>query len=360
MNDILEKGKSAGLVRLDNQHNTGNLRVFYPKANQDFPFTPEEAVRMRVYTQLVLDYGYKPELITFEHQVKMGSSYKRVDLAVFEDTSKFKLLIIVECKREDISQSGFEEAEKQAFSYDNQQASAYIWVSSLSKNSYYKNSYTATGRTRDKLTDIPSFGTKNAFWYHIYEFLSIQLNFLKTLYDDVLVPIVRKKWFLRYLVYLFLFFVSGYFLSIFNANTLTPFVIRKTNLLQNTITFKHLYWFVPIVSTLLVVFLMRERVLIRAAKSSKNKYDYFWVTCLMIIVPTLFFTGILFDYKKDCYKCVDCINEWKCWWSYNHFALYAREDRYLEYFVPFRIFTPVLAFLTLLANWILKFYKNLG
>ena len=359
MNDILEKGKSAGLVRLDNQHNTGNLRVFYPKANIDVPFTPEEAVRMRVYTQLVLDYGYKPELITFEHQVKMGSSYKRVDLAVFEDASKFKLLIIVECKREDISQKDFEEAEKQAFSYDNQQAAAYIWVSSLSKNSYYKNSYSATGRTRDKLADIPSFGTKNAFWYYIYEYLSIQLNFLKTLYDDVVVPIVRKKWFLRYLVYLFLFFVSGYFLSIFNANTLTPFAIRK-NLLQNTITFKHLYWFVPIISTLLVVFLMRERVLIRAAKSSKNKYDYYWVACLMIIVPTLFFTGIFFDYKKDCYKCIDCLNEWKCWWSYNHFALYAREDRYLEYFVPFRIFTPLLAFLTLFVNWILKFYKNLG
>ena len=52
MNDILEKGKSAGLIHLDKQHSTGNQRVFYPKANIDVPFTPEEAVRMRVYTQL--------------------------------------------------------------------------------------------------------------------------------------------------------------------------------------------------------------------------------------------------------------------------------------------------------------------
>jgi type I restriction enzyme M protein len=63
--------------------------------------TPEEYVRQEIEKSLVREYRYPPSEIAVEFRVKLGSSSKRADLAVFPEDSPHKqqnVWAIVECK----------------------------------------------------------------------------------------------------------------------------------------------------------------------------------------------------------------------------------------------------------------------
>ena len=67
--------------------------------------TPEENVRQRVARSLIDEYGYKQEDIAVEFSIRLGSRRKGVDLAIFPPGAKHQqqnIIIIVECKREQI------------------------------------------------------------------------------------------------------------------------------------------------------------------------------------------------------------------------------------------------------------------
>ncbi|GAP12176.1 type I restriction-modification system methyltransferase subunit [Bellilinea caldifistulae] len=69
------------------------------------PDTPEENVRQRIARSLLEDYGYDKSDIEIEFTVNLGSSKKRVDIAIFPPHVEHKqenIKIIVECKREEV------------------------------------------------------------------------------------------------------------------------------------------------------------------------------------------------------------------------------------------------------------------
>ena len=82
--------------------------------------TPEEHVRQRIARSLVEDYGYDRKDTEVEFTVNLGSSKKRVDIAIFPPAAEHKqknIRIIVECKREDVRPADRDNGIEQLRSY---------------------------------------------------------------------------------------------------------------------------------------------------------------------------------------------------------------------------------------------------
>ena len=78
---------------------------------------PEEQVQAEAFLKLVLDYGYKPERIKHYVQVTMGSSSREADMIVYKDEACKEPHILVECKKQEVSEQEFLQAIEQAYSY---------------------------------------------------------------------------------------------------------------------------------------------------------------------------------------------------------------------------------------------------
>ncbi len=97
--------------------------------------TPEEHVRQRIARSLVEDYGYDKADIEIEFTVKLGSSKRRVDIAIFLPQTKHKqenIKIIIECKREEIRPTDRDNGTEQLKSYLSACANAHfgMWIGS--------------------------------------------------------------------------------------------------------------------------------------------------------------------------------------------------------------------------------------
>ncbi len=82
--------------------------------------TPEEHVRQRIARSLLDDYGYDKVDVELEFSVNLGSSKKRVDIAIFPPLTEHKqqnVKTIVECKREDVRPTDRDNGVEQLKSY---------------------------------------------------------------------------------------------------------------------------------------------------------------------------------------------------------------------------------------------------
>jgi len=82
--------------------------------------TPEEYVRQNIERRLVKELGYDPSRIAVEFSIKMASTKKRVDLAIFAEGVAHlqeNIEIIIECKKDSIKPSNQKEGEGQLKSY---------------------------------------------------------------------------------------------------------------------------------------------------------------------------------------------------------------------------------------------------
>ncbi len=98
---------------------------------------PEEFVQATAYLKLIIDYNYSPLNISVNENVQVGSSTKEADILVYNETNS-KILIVVECKEEQINERQFQVAVGQAYSYAHSLAAQYIWVTSGIKNEYFE------------------------------------------------------------------------------------------------------------------------------------------------------------------------------------------------------------------------------
>ena len=82
--------------------------------------TAEEYVRQNVERSLVQEYQYPREDIAVEFPIKLGSSRKRVDLAIFDEGKEHKqdhIIVLVECKQEGTSTQDKRDGVAQLQSY---------------------------------------------------------------------------------------------------------------------------------------------------------------------------------------------------------------------------------------------------
>jgi type I restriction-modification system DNA methylase subunit len=87
----------------------------------------------------------------------MGSETKEADIAVYSDDECEETYILVECKKEDITDQEFNKAVDQAYSYAVAEGAKYVWTTSRIKNQYYEVP-DKKPKSRIEIPDIPQFG----------------------------------------------------------------------------------------------------------------------------------------------------------------------------------------------------------
>lgn len=331
-------------------------RIDYPLVQQSFAATPEEEVRLDAYLYLTVKLNYPPACIDFEYPVKMGSSYKRIDIAVFADERRQHPFMWVECKRPGTGASLMQEAIKQVFSYDNQLPAPYLWVTNGMQHYIYRCEWRQRGRERYPISQLPRYNhaQRGLLWWHRFR------RKLKHFWQTYLLSQLRREWVSKWLLITALSIAIGLGFSWLHARTLTPFVLHKTQWLKH-ITFQHLYWFVALSASFsLLVILFGFIIPRRLARGVRQKPGLTILALLLISLPVLLIPNLLFGADATCFRCGGCASQWQCWWTYAHFRLYKPNEWFWQYFTPYMISAPLQAFMILLTAWGFKVFEKLN
>ena len=166
MKDYLQIGIEKGLISFN--EDKSRITYIYLKKERNYN-NPEEKVQAESYLKLIFDYHYPVNRIRMFVSVTRGSDIREADIVVYRDEMCLEPFIVVECKRQDISEAEFLQAIEQAYSYAYFLPCdvKYVWVTSGIRNEYYevdKNS-----NTRNQIPDIPQFGVETiASYKYVY------------------------------------------------------------------------------------------------------------------------------------------------------------------------------------------------
>lgn len=164
---LIEEGIKQKLIRLSEDKKT----ITYLNQNKPRNYAnPEEQVQAETFLKLVLTYGYDARRIRQFVPVTMGREVKEADIVVYNDDMCLQPYILVECKREEVSEAEFSQAVEQAYSYAYALPSdvKYVWVTSGIKQEYF--AVDKSNNSRAQLPDIPQFGvSKMAPYKYVYD-----------------------------------------------------------------------------------------------------------------------------------------------------------------------------------------------
>ena len=166
MKDYLQSGIDKGLISF----NEDKTRISYVHQNKERNYNnPEEKVQAETYLKLILDYNYPVSRIRQFVPVTMGREVKEADIVVYADEMCLCPHVLVECKRQEVSEAEYQQAIEQAYSYAFALPSdvKYVWVTSGIKSDYFE--VDKSQNTRNQLPDIPQYGVENiANYKYVY------------------------------------------------------------------------------------------------------------------------------------------------------------------------------------------------
>ncbi|MDE6005903.1 MAG: N-6 DNA methylase [Oscillospiraceae bacterium] len=157
-----QDGIKSGLIRITEDES--NITYMHHNITRNYR-NPEEKVQAEIFCKLVFWYKYPVENIGLYVPVTDGSTKKQADIFVYNDSAHTSPLIVIECKKEDISEQEFIQATNQAFSYAYFTAGTikYVWTTSGIKNAYFK--FDKDSSIRETVSDIPQYGVKKLSAY---------------------------------------------------------------------------------------------------------------------------------------------------------------------------------------------------
>jgi type I restriction enzyme M protein len=155
--DLISEGIKKKLIRLEDDD---NYIVYLHQAKRRNYQNPEEKVQADTYLQLVLTYKYPPDHIRQFVPVQMGAKTKEADIIVYSDLLQKAPLIVVECKKETVSELEFIRACDQASSYAVAEGARYVWTTSGIKDEYFEIP-AKKPKARIPIPDIPQFGVSD-------------------------------------------------------------------------------------------------------------------------------------------------------------------------------------------------------
>ena len=107
--DYLSLGQKKGYFILDKG------KIKYLAVGKSYNFSnPEEKVRMAYYFDLIEKYKYPADRIEFEIGMPDRTPDRYADIVVFTNDTQRKHYIVIECKKDGISDAEFEQATEQA------------------------------------------------------------------------------------------------------------------------------------------------------------------------------------------------------------------------------------------------------
>ncbi|MEM6260942.1 MAG: type I restriction enzyme HsdR N-terminal domain-containing protein [Bacteroidota bacterium] len=142
--------------------------TYLPQGKERVLSNPEETVQLNTYLHLIYRQGYPVEKLRVCEKVKIGSSTREADIVVFRDADAKDPYIIVECKKEKVSNRVFEEAIDQGFSYAAVTNAEYVWATSGDRDAYFEVWDDAINeRERNRLPKIPRHKEKKGIRHSV-------------------------------------------------------------------------------------------------------------------------------------------------------------------------------------------------
>ncbi len=180
---LIDTGIEKGLIKFDEEKNF----ITYIHQNKKRNYNnPEEKVQAETFLSLVLNYGYPVNRIQQFVSVQMGSETKEADIIVYGDDECEDTYILVECKKEEITDQQFKIAVDQAYSYCVAEGGKYVWTTSKIINEYYEVPKERP-RSRISIPDIPQFGVNKLAPYKY-----VKGGFLQSEGDEEVINLVSE------------------------------------------------------------------------------------------------------------------------------------------------------------------------
>lgn len=164
MSELIDLGIKNNLIQIS----LDGKRIKYIHQGKDYKFTdPEEVVRAEYYVQLITQYKYKPQRINFEITVPRRTPSDLADIVIYKDDENITPYIVIECKRDGISDSEFEQAIEQAFGNANSTRSLFCGVVAGNTRRFFDvKNYPAMERYSNVIADISvNYGKVQEFRY---------------------------------------------------------------------------------------------------------------------------------------------------------------------------------------------------
>ena len=143
-------------------------KITYLFQNKKYKFSdPEEQVRAEYYVELIEKYQYSQRNINFEIKVPRRTPNDLADIVIFENEEQKKPYIVIECKRDGISDAEFDQAIEQAFGNTNSLRAYYTGVVAGNTRRFFDvKNYAQIERETNIIADIPvNFGKIQKFRY---------------------------------------------------------------------------------------------------------------------------------------------------------------------------------------------------
>lgn len=167
MKDYIGIGIEKGLISFNDD--MSRITYVFQKKERNYN-NPEEKVQAETFLRLIIDYNYPVNRIKQFVSVTMGREVKEADIIVYKDDMCLEPYILVECKKQEVSEAEFQQAINQAFGYAYATAGElkYVWVTSSIKSEFFE--VDQSSNTRNQLPDIPQFGAKDVATYkYVYD-----------------------------------------------------------------------------------------------------------------------------------------------------------------------------------------------
>lgn len=189
---IFEKNIQRGIEAKLISFNEDKSRITY-HCSRDFTTSfknPEEKVRASYFTELVLDKNYPKERINFEVELRHGIPRWRADIVVYEDDELKKAYLVVEYKKDGITDAEFKQAIEQAFGNANSLRTKYASViAGTTKTAFDVAGFKSSEREKNVIADIPKKYGKAP----IYQFIKGEKNDLKIVSREELIRALEKS-----------------------------------------------------------------------------------------------------------------------------------------------------------------------
>lgn len=150
----ISKGVKNGLISFSED---GGRIIYYCSRKYSTSFkNPEEKVRASYFVELVEDYQYPNNKIDIEVKVERRIPDDRADIVIYEDEELKAPFLIVETKKDGISDSEFTQAIEQAFGNANSKRAKYaIVVAGNTKTAFNIAGFDSSEREKNVIADIP-------------------------------------------------------------------------------------------------------------------------------------------------------------------------------------------------------------
>lgn len=148
----IERVKDKEIITISNDE---TKITYHCKRDYSTSFkNPEEKVRASYFAELVLDYDYLTKNIDIEVTVPRRTPEDRADIVVYDD--KGSEYLVVECKKDGISDAEFKQAIEQVFGNANSMRAKYASVvAGITKTAFDVAGFKPSEREKNVVSDIP-------------------------------------------------------------------------------------------------------------------------------------------------------------------------------------------------------------